>query len=144
MSFHGSITNIERLPESNERIARIIERPDALDEGAEWVVEIRAMGTHWNSRSRLAEFDRDALRFAYQSMSDDANPFSTTWSAPCSPRLRSGQRHYFKMLTARAMTSATVITEMRACVSIVNFAHRVMGITSVGLNAIAFVDDTYR
>ncbi|MCU1428490.1 MAG: hypothetical protein JWL83_2490 [Actinomycetia bacterium] len=74
MSFHGSITNIERLPESNERIARIIERPDALDESAEWVVEIRAMGTHWNSRSRLAEFDRDALRFAYQSMSETRTP----------------------------------------------------------------------
>jgi hypothetical protein len=48
------------------------------------------------------------------------------------------------MLTARAMTSATVITEIADCVSIVSFAHLVMGITSVGLNAVAFVNDTYR
>ena len=41
------------------------------------------------------------------------------------------------MLTARAMTSATVITEMSDCTSIVSFAHRVMGIVSVGLNASA-------
>ncbi len=46
------------------------------------------------------------------------------------------------MLTARAITSTTVITETTDCVSIVSFAHRVMGMTSVGLNAIAFVDDT--
>jgi hypothetical protein len=51
---------------------------------------------------------------------------------------------YFKILTARAMTSATVITEMADCVSIVSFAHLVMGITSVGLKAVAFVNDTYR
>ena len=49
---------------------------------------------------------------------------------------------YFRMLTARAMTSATVITEITDCVSIVSFAQRVMGITSVGLNAIAFVNET--
>jgi hypothetical protein len=51
---------------------------------------------------------------------------------------------YFKMLTARAMTSATVITEIADCVSMVSFVQRVRGITSVGLNAIAFVNDTYR
>ena len=53
-------------------------------------------------------------------------------------------RAYFKILTARAITSATVITEIADCVSMVNFAQRVRGITSVGLNAIAFVNDTYR
>jgi hypothetical protein len=51
---------------------------------------------------------------------------------------------YCKMFTARAMTSATVITEIADCVSMISFAQRVMGITSVGLNAIAFVNDTYR
>jgi hypothetical protein len=49
---------------------------------------------------------------------------------------------YFRMLTARAMTSTRVMTEMRDCVSIVSLAQRVMGIASVGLNAIAFVNDT--
>ena len=47
-----------------------------------------------------------------------------------------------RMLTARATTSTRVTTEISDCVSIVSFAQRVMGITSVGLNAIAFVNDT--
>jgi len=51
---------------------------------------------------------------------------------------------YFKMLTARAMTSANVITEIADCESMVSLAHLVMGITSVGLNAVAFVNETYR
>ena len=46
------------------------------------------------------------------------------------------------MLTARAMTSATVITEIADCTSIVSFVQRDIGITSVGLNAVAFVNDT--
>ena len=42
------------------------------------------------------------------------------------------------------MTSATVTTEIDDCTSIVSFVQRVMGIVSVGLNAVAFVNDTYR
>ncbi len=49
---------------------------------------------------------------------------------------------YRKMLTARAMTSATVTIEIADCASIVSFAQRVMGMTSVGLNAVAFVNET--
>jgi hypothetical protein len=51
---------------------------------------------------------------------------------------------YCKTLTARAMTSATVTTETADWVSIVNLAHLVIGMVSVGLKAVAFVNETYR
>ena len=45
------------------------------------------------------------------------------------------------MLTALATTSATVISETADWASIVNFAQRDNGSTSVGLNAVALVND---
>ena len=51
---------------------------------------------------------------------------------------------YLRMLTARAMTSATVISDTADCASMVSFAHRERGITSVGLNAVAFVNEKYK
>ncbi len=46
---------------------------------------------------------------------------------------------YLKMLTARAMTRATVTSAMPLWTSISIFAQRVSGIVSVGLNAVALV-----
>ena len=51
---------------------------------------------------------------------------------------------YFKMLTARATTSATVTNEIADCTSMIAFAQRDNGMTSVGLNAVAFVNEVYR
>jgi hypothetical protein len=48
---------------------------------------------------------------------------------------------YLKMLTARAATSSTVIAETEDSTSIITFARRLNGIASVGLNAIAFVNE---
>ena len=47
---------------------------------------------------------------------------------------------YFKMLTARATISATVMMEMTDCRAMASFAQRDSGITSVGLNADALVN----
>ena len=44
------------------------------------------------------------------------------------------------MLTARDTTSATVTIEMIDCTVIAALAQRDRGITSVGLNAVAFVN----
>lgn len=55
-------------------------------------------------------------------------------------RCRSGA--YFRMLTARAITSAVVDSAIALCAAINNFAHRVSGIVSVGENAVALVKDT--
>jgi hypothetical protein len=46
---------------------------------------------------------------------------------------------YFRMLTARATTSATVTMEMTDCRAMASFAQRDSGRTSVGLNADALV-----
>ena len=48
------------------------------------------------------------------------------------------------MFTARDTTRATVTIEMSACTVIATLAQRDMGMTSVGLNAEAFVKDRYR
>ena len=51
---------------------------------------------------------------------------------------------YWRMLTARATTSATVTIEMADWSVIASFAQRDSGITSVGLNAAALVNARYR
>jgi uncharacterized protein YndB with AHSA1/START domain len=73
------ITDIERLPEWNKEIGEIHENPAALTPGAQWVVEIHAMGTHWPSRSTVVECDREAGIFAYRTQSDDGNPSFVNW-----------------------------------------------------------------
>ena len=73
------ITDIDRLPEWNLEIPKVVESPAELAVGAEWVVTIHAMRTQWNSRSRVLELDRDRGRFAYRSQSDDGNPSFADW-----------------------------------------------------------------
>ncbi len=48
------------------------------------------------------------------------------------------------MLTARATTSPIVSSDTSACIAISSFAALDNGIVSVGLNAVALVNDTYR
>jgi len=73
------ITDIDRLPDWNLEIPKVVESPAELAVGAEWVVTIHAMRTQWNSRSRVLELDRDRGRFAYRSQSDDGNPSFADW-----------------------------------------------------------------
>lgn len=57
----------------------------------------------------------------------------------------SGSRQLFgSMLTARAATSPTVTSEIADWASMSIFAHRLSGMVSVGENAVALVNDTYR
>ncbi|MEX1146012.1 MAG: hypothetical protein WEE69_11980 [Acidimicrobiia bacterium] len=58
----------------------LVERPAEMARDAEWVVEMRAMGNTWNSRSRVIEHDRGALRFCYRSQTDDGNPSYGLWT----------------------------------------------------------------
>ena len=76
----GVITDLERLPEWNERIVGVSERPAALEPGAEWVVKVRLAGQTFSSRSVLRELDRDRRRFSYRSKRDDRNPSYTEWT----------------------------------------------------------------
>ena len=73
------ITDIEHLPDWNLEIPQVFERPDVLEVGAQWVVRIHAMKTHWNSRSTITELDPARGRFAYRSQTDDGNPSHADW-----------------------------------------------------------------
>ena len=73
------VTDVSRLPEWNEIITRVVERPTTLEPGAEWVVELKAMGSSWRSRARVVDVDASAGRFAYRSQTDDGNPSYGDW-----------------------------------------------------------------
>ena len=60
--------------------------------------------------------------------------------APVCITARAGQRRIF---TARAATNSTVVAEIADSVSIIILTRRVSGIASVGLNAIALVNEMY-
>jgi hypothetical protein len=95
MALHGSITDvvrgsppgvfalvtdIDRLPEWNAIITQVVDRPATLAPDVEWVVELKAMGRSWRSRSQVLQYDEVARRFEYRSHTDDGNPSYGIWS----------------------------------------------------------------
>ena len=76
----GLITDPERLPEWNRAIVRVIDAPDKLEPGAEWVVQLSALGQTWPSRSTVVNVDQHARRFVYRSQTDDGNPSYADWA----------------------------------------------------------------
>lgn len=76
----GTLTDIARLPEWNDAITAVLHRPDHLDVGAEWVVEMHALGQSWHSRSRVDVLDAAARCFSHRSVTDDGNPSYALWS----------------------------------------------------------------
>ena len=75
----GLLIDVDRLPEWNDIITRVLHRPAVVAPGAEWVVEMHAMGQTWPSRTRVEAIDRTDRRLVYRSGTDDANPSFTTW-----------------------------------------------------------------
>lgn len=76
-----AFTDIDRLPDWNKTIQRVVERPDKLREGAEWLVAVKPPGMpEWLSRSKTVEHDPAAHRFRYRTCTDDGNPSWATWS----------------------------------------------------------------
>lgn len=57
---------------------------------------------------------------------------------------RRAGRSYFRILTARAPTTTIVASDVNDWIAIIAFARPVKGNASVGLNAVEFVNDTYR
>jgi uncharacterized protein YndB with AHSA1/START domain len=76
----GTLTDIARLPDWNTAMTSVVDHPDHLEAGAEWVVEFRVLGQTWRSRSTVEELDRPGRRFVYRSRSDDGNPSYARWS----------------------------------------------------------------
>ncbi len=82
----AALVDIDRLPEWNARVHHVIDHPARpVAEGTEWVVQMRASGGRWPSRSRALLVDPVARRFEYQSGSDDGNPSSALWSWQVTP-----------------------------------------------------------
>lgn len=79
------LIDVDRLPEWNQHNHHVVDAPDVLVEGAEWVVETRALGSKWNSRARVLELDTTARRFAHRSSSDDGNPSYGLWTWQVTP-----------------------------------------------------------
>jgi uncharacterized protein YndB with AHSA1/START domain len=81
----GTITDIAHLPHWNEAITTVIEQPDHLDVGTEWVVEMHALGQRWHSRSIVEVLDPIGRCFAYRSATDDGNPSHALWTWVVTP-----------------------------------------------------------
>jgi uncharacterized protein YndB with AHSA1/START domain len=76
----AAITQIERLPEWNRRIAAVVRAPQApLTEGVEWVVQMSVPPAKWKSRSRVESLDPERFVFEHTSHTDDGNPSYVTW-----------------------------------------------------------------
>ena len=75
------ITDVDRLPEWNVAIERVLERPPELAEGVEWTIKMHPPRTPpWTSISRVEELDRHRGRFAYETRNGDGNPSYTKWA----------------------------------------------------------------
>jgi uncharacterized protein YndB with AHSA1/START domain len=79
-ALFSTLTDLDRLPEWNTAITRVLDRPEVLEPGAEWVVEMSALAQHWPSRSRVEAIDAHDRRFSYRACTDDGNPSYALWS----------------------------------------------------------------
>ena len=75
-----TLTDIAGLPDWNEAMTSVVEVPDRLREGSEWVVELHALGQTWRSRSTVEVLDPGGRRFGYRSRTDDDNPSWARWT----------------------------------------------------------------
>ena len=81
----GTLTDIPRLPAWNDAIVKVVEPLAALESGAEWLVEVHALGQSWTSRSRITDVDAAQRRFSYRSCTDDGNPSYALWTWTVDP-----------------------------------------------------------
>ena len=81
-----SITDIDYLPQWNDAIEQVIERPAGLTAGATWTVEMHpARAVRWKSTSTLQELDPERLRLSYRTVNADGNPSYTLWCWELAP-----------------------------------------------------------
>ena len=86
-ALFAAITDIERLPEWNAAIEKVIECPERLVDGASWTVGMHpTRGMRWKSVSTLQELDPGCLRFSYRTVNADGNPSYTMWLWELTPQ----------------------------------------------------------
>ena len=79
-ALFAAITDIDRLPEWNGAIEKVIKRPERVAAGASWTVQMHpSRGVRWKSVSTLQELDPSCLRLAYRTVNADGNPSYTLW-----------------------------------------------------------------
>lgn len=86
------LSDIDRLPDWNANITKVLDGPDAIIPGAEWVVEMKALGNSWPSRSKVQEYDPTARVFGYRSCTDDGNPSYAIWRWVVEPAAEGASR----------------------------------------------------
>ena len=77
-----ALTDVDRLPEWNARIAHVIEPlSEPMAAGAVWVIRMKIPSppASWPSRATCTAYDAEALVFAHRSMTDDGNPSFVVW-----------------------------------------------------------------
>jgi uncharacterized protein YndB with AHSA1/START domain len=75
------ITDIDRLPEWNAAIEKVLATPHDLTPGAKWTVQMHpARLIRWKSVSTLDTIDKDRLIFSYRTVNADGNPSYTLWN----------------------------------------------------------------
>jgi uncharacterized protein YndB with AHSA1/START domain len=79
------VTDLARLPTWNRRMTGVVELPEDLAPGAEWVVGFRVPGKRFDSRSVVVEFDARRRRFVHRSKPVDDNPSYTVWTWEVEP-----------------------------------------------------------
>lgn len=79
------ISNPRELPVWNQAVRRTLESPEHMAPGAQWVIEMRALGQTWQSRSVLLELEREERRLRYRSGTDDGNPSYAEWTWSVTP-----------------------------------------------------------
>src|SRR5262245_55925888 len=83
-----ALTDVDHLPEWNDRIARVIETPSRpMDVGAVWVVKMKIPSppASWPSRATCTAYEPETLLFAHRSMTDDGNPSFVEWRWQVAP-----------------------------------------------------------
>ena len=120
----AALVDIGRLPEWNARIHHVIEDPAcSVVEGTEWVVQMRASGGRWASRSRAIVVDPLVGRFEYETHSDDGNPTAALWSWHVTPAGLGSEltvtwavypRTWGRRLLGARIRRPALITEVRA------------------------------
>jgi uncharacterized protein YndB with AHSA1/START domain len=79
-SLFGIITDVDRLPEWNGAIERVIDRPAGLAPGATWTVQMHpARMMRWRSVSTVETIDPERMRFSYRTVNADGNPSYALW-----------------------------------------------------------------
>jgi len=75
------ITDVDRLPEWNDAIEAVVDKPPALIPGAEWTVKVHPRGLPpWKSISRVVDIDRQSGRFTHETRNADGNPSRVQWA----------------------------------------------------------------